>query len=162
MYRSILCLLAVIALVTGTAAAGDPPQPGSVLSGHCAGVVDGDTLLVKTDAGKLEIDLAGVDAPEMDQSWGREVREFMRSMTRRCELEITVVAVDGDAVTARVTANGQDLSQLLAVRGLAWVTGDGPDAGELQRLSQSAKDHPCGLWTDESPQPPWEHRQQAA
>lgn len=161
MSRTVLCLVTLVALTAGTALAGDLPRPGTVLSGRCAGVVDGDTLRVKTDAGVLEVDLAGVDAPEMDQAWGREVREFLKSMTRRCQLELTVVAVDGDTVTARITADGQDLSRLLAVRGLAWATGDGPDAAELERLSRTAKSHPCGLWTDESPQPPWEHREAA-
>jgi endonuclease YncB( thermonuclease family) len=163
MHRSRTTALAIAAAIAFAvpAVAGDL-APGAVLQADCAGVVDGDTLKVKTDAGTFEIDLAGIDAPEMDQEWGREVREFVRSMTRRCDLELTVVSVDGDHVVARVSSRGQDLSRLLAMRGLAWATGDGPDATELEKLADGAKQHPCGLWTGSNPVPPWEHREHAA
>jgi endonuclease YncB( thermonuclease family) len=78
-------------------------------------------------------------------------------MVRGQEVEIEVVESSGDGVRAHVTVNGIDLSEMLVSRGLAWVPENSADA-DLMGLSAKAKELPCGLWTDEDAEPPWEFR----
>jgi endonuclease YncB( thermonuclease family) len=148
-----LFCLGVAFLVTGAALAGH-----QTATGKCVKVIDGDTLIVECDTQRRTVNLDGIDAPELGQPWGKEVRSFVRDMVRGREVEIEVLESSGDAVRARVTVDGYDLSQMLVSRGLAWVSDDAADR-ELSELSAKAKSTPCGLWRDADPVPPWEFRQ---
>jgi endonuclease YncB( thermonuclease family) len=106
----------------------------------------------------MTVDLDGIDAPELGQPWGREVRSFVREMVEGRQLEVQVISGGDGSGTARVTVAGEDLSRLLAERGLAWAT----TGGELQALTEKARSAPCGLWLDAQPVPPWEFREAAA
>jgi endonuclease YncB( thermonuclease family) len=136
------------------------PQEGEepALTAKCLKVVDGDTLVVRCDRNQMTVDLEGVDAPELGQPWGKEVRSFVRDMVRGRELQVEVVEQSDGHAIARVSVDGEDLSQLLAARGLAWATDD----GELGALAEKAKASPCGLWMDPEPVPPWEFRDATA
>lgn len=141
-----------VCVLAGGAVAG---QDG--LTGKCVKVVDGDTLIIKCDENRRTVEIDGVDAPELDQPWGKEVRSFVRSMVQGRQVDIEIIDGDGDTVRARVSIDGTDLSEMLASRGLAWVPEDGADE-ELAELSAKARDLPCGLWMDPEPEPPWEFR----
>ncbi len=104
------------------------------MTAKCVKVVDGDTLVVKCDHNEMIVDLAGVDAPELGQPWGKEVRSFVRDMVRGREIQVEVVKSGDDCTIVRITVGGEDLSQLLAARGLAWATDDGELEG-AQRQS---------------------------
>jgi endonuclease YncB( thermonuclease family) len=131
---------------------------GQTLTGKCVKVVDGDTLIIECDKAKRTVELDGVDAPELQQPWGKQVRSFVRNVVGGREVEIEVLESTDDTVRARVTIDGQDLSEMLVASGLAWV----PDAAandELSELSDKAREMPCGLWRDADPVPPWEFRE---
>jgi endonuclease YncB( thermonuclease family) len=132
-----------------------PPESGHhSMTAKCVRVVDGDTLVVKCDKRQMIVDLEGVDAPEIGQPWGKEVRSFVADMVRGRKIEVQLVdSAEGNPM-ARVIVDGEDLSRLLAKRGLAW----GTDGGELEALSDGARSSPCGLWLDPDPIPPWEFR----
>jgi endonuclease YncB( thermonuclease family) len=149
---SILGVLAVALLVSGAAVAGH-----AALTGKCVKVVDGDTLIIDCDDGRRTVELAGIDAPELEQPWGKEVKSFVRDMVRGREVGIEVVDVSEETIRARITVDGRDLSEMLVGRGLAWVPEEAADA-ELSKLSAEAREKPCGLWTDTEPKPPWEFR----
>lgn len=145
-------VLAVVWIVAGGALAGQ-----SVMTGKCVKVLDGDTLIIECEKHRRTVNIEGIDAPELDQPWGKEVRGFVRDMVRGEKLEIEVVEGDGDTVVARITVNGTDLSEMLVSRGLAWVPEGSADA-ELIDLGAKARELPCGLWMDAQPEPPWEFR----
>ena len=145
--------LAVVVLVSGAVFAGD-----TVVKGKCVKVVDGDTLIVECDKAKRTVEIDGIDAPELDQPWGKETRTFVKQMVGGEKVEIEVLEGDGDVVRARVRVNGIDMSEMLVGRGLAWVSEDGGDA-DLVDLGERAKKTPCGLWTDADPQAPWDFRE---
>ena len=148
----IACLLAMPVVA-------DPPEDEHhAMTAKCVKVVDGDTLIVKCDKKEMTIDLAGIDSPELGQPWGKEVRSFVADMVRGEKIEVELVDSENGEGTARITVDGQDLSHLLAARGLAW----GTDDGELEALSDKAKSSPCGLWLDSNPVPPWEFREAQA
>lgn len=147
----------VVAFVAVCVLAGGALAGQDGLSGKCVKVIDGDTLIIKCDENRRTVEIEGIDAPELDQPWGKEVRAFVRSMVQGRQVMIEVVDSDEDTVRARVFIDGTDLSEMLASRGLAWVPENGAD-GELLNLSKSARDLPCGLWMDPEPEPPWEFR----
>lgn len=147
-----LVCLAATCLLVGAAAAG----PGS-MTATCVKVLDGDTLILECDQNRRTVELAGIDAPELGQAWGKEVRSFVRDMVRGQELEVDVLQTKGDVTVARVRVGGRDLSEMLVGTGLAWVAEDASDP-DLEKLCAKARELPCGLWLDAEPMPPWEFR----
>lgn len=150
--RVSLACLAAAGLLAGAASAGS----GS-MTATCVKVLDGDTLIIECDRGRQTVELVGIDAPELDQAWGKQVRSFVRDIVRGQELEVELVRTDGDATVARVLVAGRDLSEMLVGTGLAWVV-DGAADPELEDLCSRARELPCGLWLDAEPVPPWEFR----
>lgn len=154
MKRSMIIVgtLAVAWFFAGGALAGD-----GVMSGKCVKVLDGDTLIIECDKNKRTVNIEGIDAPELGQPWGKEVRSFVRNMVRGEKVDVEVLENSGDTIRARVTVNGVDLSVMLVSRGLAWVS-EGSTDSELVGLGTKARELPCGLWMDTAPEPPWEFR----
>ncbi len=155
---SVMSVLTIAGLLTVPLVAAPPVEDHHSMTAKCVKVVDGDTLVVKCDHNVMTVDLVGVDAPELGQPWGKEVRGFVRDMVRGREIQVVVVKDGDDCAIVRITVGGEDLSQLLAARGLAWATDD----GELKALSDKAQSSPCGIWMDPDPVPPWEFREAIA
>lgn len=148
---TVIGLAAAVAVLTVPAAAGPEDAAPHQVTAKCIKVIDGDTLVVRCDRREMTVELAGVDAPEIGQPWGKEVRSFVRDLVQGHEVTVEVTA---DGSLARVTVDGLDVAHLLAERGLAWATDD----GELADLAAKARSAPCGLWLDREPVPPWEFR----
>ena len=154
----VITLVGAAALLALPVVAGPEESETHTVTATCIKVVDGDTLVVKCDKRQMTVDLAGIDAPELGQPWGKEVRGFVRDMVEGNQVTVEVIEAGETGGTARVLVAGQDLSRLLAERGLAWATaGSG-----LEELTEKAKSAPCGLWLDGEPVPPWEFREAAA
>jgi micrococcal nuclease len=148
---TVVGVVGAAALLALPVVAGSDEEAPHAVTAKCIKVVDGDTIIVKCDRREMTVELEGVDAPELDQPWGKEVRSFVRDMVQGHA--VTVEPVAGGS-TARVTVDGLDLAELLAARGLAWAT----DEGELAELAAKARSAPCGIWLDPEPVPPWEFR----
>ena len=148
----------VAVLLTAPVVAGPEEAAQRAVTAKCIKVIDGDTIVFKCDKREMTVELEGVDAPELGQPWGKEVRSFVRDLLQGRELEVEIVEAGNGHGTARVVVGGCDLSRLLAERGLAWAT----DAGELEALTEKAKSLPCGIWLDPEPVPPWEFRDATA
>jgi endonuclease YncB( thermonuclease family) len=145
---AIVCLLALPLVAT------PPEDDHHGMTAKCVKVVDGDTLVIRCDHNEMTVDLVGVDAPELGQPWGKEVRSFVRDMVHGRDIQVEIVKTGEDCAIVRIMVGGEDLSELLAARGLAWAT----DGGELKELSDKAQNSPCGIWLDPTPVPPWEFR----
>lgn len=144
--------LVVVWIVAGGALAGQ-----GVMTGKCVKVIDGDTLIIECEKTRRTVNIEGIDAPELDQPWGKEVRGFVRDMVRGEKVEVEIVESTGDTVVARVKVDGIDLSEMLVSRGLAWVP-EGSTDSDLVVLSTKARELPCGLFMDSEAEPPWEFR----
>lgn len=144
--------LVVVWIIAGGALAGQ-----GVITGKCVKVVDGDTLIVECEKNRRTVNIEGIDAPELDQPWGKEVRGFVRDMVRGKNVEVEILDSGAETVLARVTVDGVDLSEMLVSRGLAWVPDNSTDT-DLVGLGAKARELPCGLWMDSNPEPPWEFR----
>ena len=148
----VVWVLAVLWIVAGVVVAGEQS-----MTGKCVKVLDGDTLVIECEKQQRTVNIEGIDAPELDQPWGKVVRNFVRDLVRGEDVQVEIVDNAGDTVVARVTIDGIDLSEMLVSRGLAWVPEESADA-DLTELSVKARELPCGLWMDPDPQPPWVFR----
>ncbi|UJW79454.1 thermonuclease family protein [Hydrogenophaga sp. SL48] len=86
-------------------------------------VHDGDTFTCVTEAGTLRIRVAGIDAPEVGQSYWRVSRDLLRSNTPAGS---TVDCYKVDRYERQVcrvhTPEGKDVAMGLVEAGLAWHT----------------------------------------
>ena len=155
---TVIGLVGVAVLLAVPVIAGPEGSETHAVNATCIKVVDGDTIVVKCDKRQMTVDLAGIDAPELGQPWGKEVRSFVRDMVEGNQVTVEVIEAGETGGTARVLVAGQDLSRLLAERGLAWATA----GSDLQDLVEKAKSAPCGIWLDAKAVPPWEFREAAA
>ena len=114
----------------------------------CIEVVDGDTLLIETANGVFEVDLWGIDAPELGQSWGPEAMQLLHDMA--LNQVVTLEEVDGaqNPPDARVFVAGQDAAAVLVDQGLAWLPDDGNTSDDYARLTIIARGSKRGIWAD--------------
>src|SRR6185369_1733415 len=116
--------VAVIALLLLTlGAAQPPPRPGDegVFYGPLVRVKDGDSLVVKVQGVAMEIRLAAIDAPELDQPYGRNAKQELVSLASGAQLVIKPLDTDRYGRTVAQVWNGNThLNAELVKRGAAW------------------------------------------
>jgi endonuclease YncB( thermonuclease family) len=134
--------------------------PAAEWSGTCCAVHDGDTLSVKSDAGKQRIRLYGVDCPELVQPFGCEAIFFTCKAV--CGKKVRVIQVDTDVhdrVVAWVWYGDRCLNKELVRAGLAWwFRRYAPSNQELAGLERESRKDKRGLWSATDPIPPWRFR----
>ena len=136
--------------------------------GSVTRVSDGDTVMLRIDdSTELKIRLSGIDAPELDQAFGKE------SKNRLTEL------VDGRTMKAqcskrdryrrwlcKLVLNSDDINLSLVKDGFAWWyryyrKDQTLEDQQSYRIAEAiAKANELGLWEDSSPIPPWDFRRQ--
>ncbi len=140
------------------------PGNGSWID-RCVAVVDGDTIVVSRGAERVEVDLEGIDCPELGQAFGEEARRFTANQACRQIVKISGISTNHGRLQGRVTVFGKDLSLGLVEEGLAWHDhreNRDPALAKAEREARQAKKH---LWSDDNPIAPWVwrlgHRQPA-
>ena len=167
--RSFFCALGLqFALLAQTLGA-------ATLSGRVIHVADGDTLTVVDDQHHShKIRLAGIDAPERGQPFGRRSAEALIRLTTN-----RFVTVDGgktDRYQRRVgivriappdcvsCAPSIDVGLALISAGLAWHyrsyerEQNTADRDYYRSAEAGARARQDGLWADAAPTPPWDWR----
>ncbi len=120
-------------------------------------VVDGDTFVGRQGEGIYLMKLRHVEAPELQQPYGRDARERLAAQVAGQRVVILPVKADGCVVPVRVEASdGADLSEQLLTEGFAWASASAPD--DWRRLEAGAQLAGRGLWGGSQPEPPWEYR----
>lgn len=130
-------------------------------------VVDGDTIHLTDDNGKLhKVRLLGIDAPEMDQSFGFESREMLVNLVEGERVIIDSRKKDRyKRILGKIYLDDMDVNLTMISKGLAWhykryrkdqLKRDIPIYSEAE---QTAKDNAIGLWSDTAFIPPWDWRQ---
>lgn len=133
------------------------------------GVTDGDSLTVRRTSGRdreaVEIRLFAVDAPEWNQSFGAEAREFLtRAVQGRSDLLMEAVDTDRYGRLVAVIYRRRDgrrrsVNRLLVQQGLArWYSSYGGEDLGLPQAERDARRHRRGLWRQRNAVAPWEHR----
>ena len=110
-------------------------------------------------SGELKVRLAGTDAPERRQAFGRKAKETLSALV--FGRTVRVVEVDRDRygrLVGRVYRGNLDVNAEMVRRGMAWVYRKYTRDRELYRLEDDARAARRGLWADAHPVPPWEYR----
>ncbi len=154
-------LFILLAVFTLTALLTLPALAGEMTKAKVLQVGDGDSIVVTKDGLIYRVQIAGIDAPELLQDYGREARAFVDNLVRGQKVMLEVIEETGKrAWTARVTVNGTDIAESLVEAGLAW-TADGSSSAELETAQKKARSQGEGLWAHSNPTPPWQYRASA-
>ena len=158
-FALLLTLLLTLPYAAGPVAA---QEPGTSFTGKVVAVKDGDTVDVLRYGRAVTVRLHGIDAPEMNQPFGRGAKQAASRYVfgKAARVEVTDVDRYGRAV-GRVEVQGGSLGQMLVRAGLAWwYRRYAPRDGELERLERQARNARRGLWSRPNPTPPWDWRAQ--
>ena len=141
----LLCLLPV---------AHAAPWMARVVSVH-----DGDTVTVLRNRQSIKIRLQAVDAPELDQPFGKQSRRALSALCFDRIARVYPESMDKYGRTlARLECNGIEANAEQLRRGWAWFYAQYSNDSELQSLETEARNARLGLWAYSHPQPPWEFR----
>lgn len=154
-------LLAFTTACAGAAAQG--------LRGTIVAVQDGDTVtLLDGESHRHRIRLAGIDAPEKRQAFGRRARQALVECAAHAEAEALGRKLDRyGRLVAKVVVGGVDCNLNQIRLGLAWhYKKYQREQSQDDRLAYSlaeeeARRQHLGLWTDEAPTAPWDFRSAA-
>jgi endonuclease YncB( thermonuclease family) len=156
---SIVAILLLLAFVTQNALA-------ISFNGVVVDVHDGDTLTVKTGSTRTKVRLAGIDAPELNQFFGVESRNSLRSLAFNKEVQIETLKYDKyKRLIGRVMVDGKDLNLEQLKSGAAWVYLAYSAALKRQDRNiyiiaeSNAQLDGLGLWKNQAPVAPWIWRQ---
>ena len=134
------------------------------LRGGVADVVEADTLIFQTTAGKaFKVRLKEVDAPGPGQTFGRQARQFVEGLTLEKSVEVKYETVDryGRLIGEVILPNGRILNKELVRYGFAWhYRVHFPVDESLRELEYQAWKQKLGLWVDPSAVPPWKFRRE--
>jgi len=136
------------------------------ISGRVVNIHDGDTITILDSKNKQHrIRLAGIDAPELGQAYGKASRDHLAQLVAGKQVSIEGSKYDryGRLVgTVLLEGKDQNIEQLRA--GLAWhfkkyqneQTGEERVAyAQEEEIARASK---IGLWRDMQPTPPWDWR----
>ena len=121
------------------------------------GVQDGDTVTCLDDLNqRRKITLADIDAPEINQAYGKAAREALAAMVFGRTVEVVDgTTAAGNGPTARLFVDGIDVSRQMVATGNAWQDPASQDASLAAEQSQ-ARAAKLGLWADPTATPPWQ------
>jgi endonuclease YncB( thermonuclease family) len=133
-----------------------PLMVGNASAERVIRVTDGDSIIVDSAGNEVNVRVADIDAPEIDQPYGEEAKDALVALVgaRNVRLEL----VSGDAyrrIIANVYVEDRDVAADLVGQGFAWVRRAYHPAPELIRLEESARKAGRGLWADPESIPPW-------
>ncbi|GIV38184.1 MAG: hypothetical protein KatS3mg032_2563 [Cyclobacteriaceae bacterium] len=137
----------------------------NTITGKVTEVIDGNTLIIKStqgaDKATYRIILLDIDSPDPGQSFAEEARSHVEKLLRGKTITCTITGKDrhGNYLGIVYGKAGKDLRFELVSYGLAWVAEKCTEP-ELHRLQQQAQEKKLGLWTEQSPIPPWIYRRQ--
>ncbi|MBI1319950.1 MAG: PDZ domain-containing protein [Candidatus Hydrogenedens sp.] len=125
-------------------------------------VEEGDLVTIERAGQSAEqARLYGVDAPESDQPFSKEARQFVEDKAKGKEVSIELVTqtTDGIPVIVVRTPEHENLSQELLKSGLAWWDENNtPDDGTLKSMNAKAIGAEAGLWKEAAALAPWDYR----
>jgi endonuclease YncB( thermonuclease family) len=132
------------------------------LIGRVIKVNDGDTLTLSIEGRRpIKVRLAGIDAPEYDQPYGKAARQALSVLVFGQTVRVTVYSRDDyGRIVAAVDLSGQDVETNLVERGAAWVYRRYNRNPRLVELETQAKVARRGLWAlpESQRMPPWKWR----
>lgn len=124
-------------------------------------ITDGDSLKARCDEGApVEMRLAEIDSPERGQPFYKQAKQSLSEMCHGKQASIRQTAYDKryDRPVVRVQCDDLDANAEQIRRGMAWVFDRYVTDHALYEFQAEARAAKRGIWSDESPTPPWEWR----
>ncbi len=154
-------LRAGVLLLAAVAAQADPQW----IDGSVKRVLDGDSLVVRSDGRDVEVRLAEIDTPEKGQPYAETSRKALRGMVLGKRVRLEVLDVDRyQRTVARVFRQTDDLwvNAEMVRLGHAWAFRRYVRDERLYELERSAREERLGLWAlpEAEREPPWRWRRE--
>lgn len=126
-------------------------------------VIDGDTFVGTNKGEEVIIRLYGIDAPEINQSYGNKAKDWLQSKIEGKSINMKKIGKGYyNRTIAIVSTNGQNINEALVRNGLAWVSSwyckQETLCNRWRDYQQQAQENNIGLWDQHNPIPPWEFR----
>lgn len=128
------------------------------------GVQDGDSLTCLDEVGgQQKVVLAGIDAPEIGQDYGKQSRDALADIVFGRAVQVIEEGRDRQGRTiAKVLVDGDDINRRMVAGGMAWHYSAYSTDPDLDSLEAAARVAGRGLWSQPSPVAPWDYRRSAA
>lgn len=118
-----------------------------VLSGRVAEVTSGDTLLLDTGDGRIEVRLSDIAAPQGSAYFAPAARELLLNLTASATVQVDMTGRAGpERVFGQVRIGALDVNRELVRRGAAWVCLEYAASTDLLPFERAAQRARRGLW----------------
>ena len=124
-------------------------------------VVDGDTIRAEAKGKEIKIRLVEIDAPEMDQPFGAQSKNFLNRLLYK--KNVTLISQGEDRygrILGEIYVDGQSANTSMIRSGFAWVYDRYVEDLSLYEYQDQAKAKNLGLWRGVDPIAPWVWRKQ--
>ena len=137
------------------------------LLGRVSSVSNGDTIIVTDDKNKKhKVYLLGIDAPEMNQAFGKQSREYLERLlfARNDQVKIIIKKVTraknivGTVYAADLNSSQYaDINGMMVMAGFAWA--NPRTSKQYSGVEKIARNRKSGLWKQKkAPIAPWKWR----
>ncbi len=124
-------------------------------------VVDGDTIRAEAKGKEIKIRLVEIDAPEMDQPFGAQSKNFLNRLLYGKDVTLISQGKDRYGRTlGEIYADGESANTLMIESGFAWVYDRYVKDSSLYEHQDQARAKSLGLWRAKDPIAPWVWRKQ--
>ena len=128
---------------------------------HVTKIIDGDTIkVIGSDNIELDIRLAEIDAPEIDQPYGKESKSELEKHIAGKNIKLKDIEKEKyGRFLANIYCDGTWINIELVKNGFAWRYKKS-DSGNILQAEMIARKSKIGIWSESNPIPPWEWRAQ--
>jgi micrococcal nuclease len=126
--------------------------------GKITKVVDGDTYFFQTANETLKVRMFGIDAPEGNQPFGKESKEFISKYLYKDATLVTHGHDQYKRTLGTLFIDGQDINLVSVKGGYSWHYKRYLNDKQYAEAQENAKKLKLGLWSFSNPIPPWNFR----
>ncbi len=117
------------------------------LIGEVVSVIDGNTFNLVSGPVTYHVQLVGIDAPELGQTFGGHAKRYLSDLVRSHTVRVEVYSKDRSGIiSGELFVNQVSINKLMLKDGHAWASRDFKASREWQGLEQLARDQSFGLW----------------
>ncbi len=162
--RFIFSLMFILLLPFSVFAQFDHIDENEYIFGKVVKIIDGDTIVVQKNNKNYTIDIYGIDAPELNQNYGKESKKALSEMLRNYEVGVHFKGKSEDRnKTGYVNImNAMNVSFLMIEKCQAWISQDyckQDDCSTFEAFHNSCKSSKKGIWSQDGViVTPWDFR----
>ncbi len=130
-----------------------------VIKGKITRVIDGDSVVLKSDSDEETIHLDGIDAPEFMQTNGDKSTSYLKKLVMEKNVEVRWEKKDSfDRILGTLYIGDKNVNLEMVSKGWAWHFERYNKSDQLAQAQKDAKEAKLGLWEDDNPEAPWDYR----